>query len=150
MQHLQKTRERGLRTSNRQRLRNAQSDVAHLSFFSTTCAMPILQALSFDIHPSNGGVGGTWKSSVERAAQSRFGPAQGLAESSRRPPAFSSARSVNTLNKEMASPKVRSGVRTNFAVMRQAPGVSFRIISPFVSVRCGVTALPFTSTRHAG
>src|SRR5712664_3059104 len=55
MQHLQKTRERGLRTSNRQRLRNAQSDVAHLSFFSTTCAMPILQALSFDIHPSNGG-----------------------------------------------------------------------------------------------
>src|SRR5712664_1413653 len=57
MQHLQKTRERGLRTSNRQRLRNAQSDVAHLSFFSTTCAMPILQALSFDIHPSNGGWG---------------------------------------------------------------------------------------------
>src|SRR5258708_35271791 len=28
----------------------------HSSFFSTTYALPILQVLSFDVHPSNGGV----------------------------------------------------------------------------------------------
>jgi len=37
----------------------AQNPVAHLSFFSTTCAMPILQVLSFDNDPSlMGGIGG--------------------------------------------------------------------------------------------
>src|SRR5258708_37748461 len=37
----------------------AQNPIAHLSFFSTTCAMPILQVLSFDNDPSlMGGIGG--------------------------------------------------------------------------------------------
>jgi hypothetical protein len=37
--------------------RIAQNTVAHLPFFSTTCVMPILQALCFDGLPCNGGVG---------------------------------------------------------------------------------------------
>src|SRR5260370_27347836 len=32
------------------------SSTQHSSFFSTTYALPILQVLSFDVHPSNGGV----------------------------------------------------------------------------------------------
>src|SRR5260370_20309643 len=32
------------------------SSAQHSSFFSTTYALPILQVLSFDVHPSNGGV----------------------------------------------------------------------------------------------
>ena len=76
--------------------------------------------------------------------------AQGLAESSRNPPAFKSANNVSAESREIAIPTFRSGVRTRRTVMRSLPAESGRIISPFVSVCCGVTALPFTSTRHAG
>jgi len=38
--------------------RNAQNPVAHPPFFSTTCAMPLAQLLSFDNIPFSWGVGG--------------------------------------------------------------------------------------------
>ena len=77
-------------------------------------------------------------------------PTQGLAERRRRPPAFKSARSVSNATTEMTMPNFRSEVRPNRTVIRCAPGESDRIICAFVSAWCGVTVLPFTSTRHAG
>ena len=45
----------------------AQNPIAHLSFFSTTCAMLILQVLSFDNDPSlMGGIGGVLNVSMFR------------------------------------------------------------------------------------
>src|SRR5713101_1981475 len=47
---------------------------------------------------------------------SEIQPAQGLAESRRIPPAFSSASSVSTATQEMAMPTFRSVVRTNLTL----------------------------------
>src|SRR5882724_10001461 len=74
----------------------------------------------------------------------------GLAESSRTPPAFKSARRISTAAREMAMPTFRSGVRTKRTVVRCVPGPREKIICEFVSPRPGLVNLPFSCTRHAG